>query len=380
MKKLLLILLFPVFAYGQGGWNNVGNALQRTSDGFKYRFSLGSQKGVWPVYGLAQTDSAEINNSTVGQTASYNIIGTGEIQHNFLGTTATLGQSLINAQPATSGTMVNVSPVLYLEGKYWNGSTSLPSGWAMFATPSASGGFITIGPSINGAQPSNTVTITASGTATFASLGIGRETLSGSNDAASGAGQTINMTTDIGATANNDLLSGINLNNTFSTATGLATVKNIVGGTGGTNGTYTGVAIIDNNLPSKNTSAIAFATVVVSGGAVTVVTPTTFGGRYTVNDVLTVASSAIGNVTGFTCQVATLHAYTGVTGVQALIGAGGLLYTPVAFVNAPANPRMGQISYFTDSSTNAWGGAISGGGSNPVLAIFNGTSWTVIGK
>jgi hypothetical protein len=34
----------------------------------------------------------------------------------------------------------------------------------------------------------------------------------------------------------------------------------------------------------------------------------------------------------------------------------------------------------TDSSTNTWGATISGGGSNHVLAYYNGSNWTVAAK
>lgn len=39
----------------------------------------------------------------------------------------------------------------------------------------------------------------------------------------------------------------------------------------------------------------------------------------------------------------------------------------------------GAIGCITDSNTTTWGATISGGGSNSVLAWYNGTNWTVIG-
>ena len=50
------------------------------------------------------------------------------------------------------------------------------------------------------------------------------------------------------------------------------------------------------------------------------------------------------------------------------------------YANLPASPRTGMVYVVTDSSTNVWGAVISGGGANQVLAWFNGSDWTVIGK
>jgi hypothetical protein len=52
----------------------------------------------------------------------------------------------------------------------------------------------------------------------------------------------------------------------------------------------------------------------------------------------------------------------------------------VAFSSAVASPGEGTMQAFTDSTTNTWGATITGGGSNHVLAYYNGTNWTVIGK
>ena len=52
----------------------------------------------------------------------------------------------------------------------------------------------------------------------------------------------------------------------------------------------------------------------------------------------------------------------------------------VPFASAPANPSLGQTSWFSDSTTNAWGAIIAGGGADKVLGIWNGTNWTVMAK
>lgn len=51
-----------------------------------------------------------------------------------------------------------------------------------------------------------------------------------------------------------------------------------------------------------------------------------------------------------------------------------------AFASLPALPLVGMTYVVTDSNTNTWGANIAGGGSNTVLAWYNGTNWTVIGK
>lgn len=59
-----------------------------------------------------------------------------------------------------------------------------------------------------------------------------------------------------------------------------------------------------------------------------------------------------------------------------------LLYvTPqsVTFASVPT-PVAGTMVVITDSSTNTWGATVAGGGANVVLAWYNGTNWTVIGK
>lgn len=52
----------------------------------------------------------------------------------------------------------------------------------------------------------------------------------------------------------------------------------------------------------------------------------------------------------------------------------------VAFTNVPASPVEGMLVAVTDSTTATWGATITGGGSNHVLAYYNGTNWTVAAK
>jgi hypothetical protein len=46
----------------------------------------------------------------------------------------------------------------------------------------------------------------------------------------------------------------------------------------------------------------------------------------------------------------------------------------------PPAPIEGMLIGITDSSTNAWGAVISGGGLFHVLGYYNGTNWTVAAK
>lgn len=56
----------------------------------------------------------------------------------------------------------------------------------------------------------------------------------------------------------------------------------------------------------------------------------------------------------------------------------GYQLTPVSFAKLPANPRVGMIACVSDSNSGAWGNNITvGGGSNFVLAFFDGTNWVV---
>jgi len=63
-------------------------------------------------------------------------------------------------------------------------------------------------------------------------------------------------------------------------------------------------------------------------------------------------------------------------------GAAGLRTAPVDFSTLAAcvAGKEGSLVAVSDSTTNAWGAAISGGGANHVLAYCDGTNWTVAAK
>jgi hypothetical protein len=52
----------------------------------------------------------------------------------------------------------------------------------------------------------------------------------------------------------------------------------------------------------------------------------------------------------------------------------------VAFASLPGSPVEGMLVAVTDSNTATWGATVAGGGSNHVLAYYNGTNWTVAAK
>lgn len=58
----------------------------------------------------------------------------------------------------------------------------------------------------------------------------------------------------------------------------------------------------------------------------------------------------------------------------------GVKLGAVAYASLPAAPAEGLMMSVTDSNTATWGATVAAGGSNHILAYFNGTNWTVAGK
>lgn len=77
---------------------------------------------------------------------------------------------------------------------------------------------------------------------------------------------------------------------------------------------------------------------------------------------------------GFSSGGGTITLTDGILLVHKIIQIEGL-----DFASLPTGVN-GMIARVTDSNTNTWGDVISGGGSNNVLAFFNGTDWTVFAK
>jgi len=140
------------------------------------------------------------------------------------------------------------------------------------------------------------------------------------------------------------------LNNT----TNVATLGTITGGTGYTNGTYTGVVM----TLSSGSTAITYptATIVVAGGVVTTVTLTSNGvGFKDTTTVLTAPAASIGGTgSGFSVPVATLQSGTGNVAVGYQAG-----YTnSVGYQNTFTGYQAGYGN--TNASGNSFFGYVSG--------------------
>jgi hypothetical protein len=55
------------------------------------------------------------------------------------------------------------------------------------------------------------------------------------------------------------------------------------------------------------------------------------------------------------------------------------LLVPIAYASLPT-PSTGMLAVINDANTTTWGATIAGGSSSTVLAVYNGTNWTVVGK
>jgi hypothetical protein len=94
--------------------------------------------------------------------------------------------------------------------------------------------------------------------------------------------------------------------NAWTTSGPIQTLGTITGGSGGSDGTYTGVAL------TGGSGSGATANITVSGGAVTAVVLTYEGQIYRTGDVLSAASGSIGGVSGFSVPVSLALPYSGV--------------------------------------------------------------------
>ena len=55
--------------------------------------------------------------------------------------------------------------------------------------------------------------------------------------------------------------------------------------------------------------------------------------------------------------------------------------TSFTYATLPTSPVTGAFVNISDSTTNTWGASITtGGGTDKVLARWNGSNWTVVGK
>ncbi len=57
---------------------------------------------------------------------------------------------------------------------------------------------------------------------------------------------------------------------------------------------------------------------------------------------------------------------------------GPLSVTEQAFASLPASPPVGTLANISDSTVATVGSTVAGGGTNHVLARWNGTAWKVV--
>jgi hypothetical protein len=168
-------------------------------------------------------------------------------------------------------------------------------------------------------------------------------TVTGSTTAASAIARGANFTPTLTAAANNDNLIGLDIAPTYQ---GGVNIFIITGGSGYTNGTYTGVSLTGGS----GTGAVA--TIVVSGGAVTTVTITTAGLNYRINDTLSAAASSIGGTgSGFSLRVVGLSSNT--IGLRLLANETAL---SSIYVNSPDFILQGSIWNSSIGALNMFGG------------------------
>jgi hypothetical protein len=188
---------------------------------------------------------------------------------------------------------------------------------------------------------------------------------------------------------NNDVLVGLDINNTFNLGpTAIQALGTITGGTGHGNGTWAAVPL------TGGTGTGATANITVAGGVVTGVTLVNHGSGYTIGD--TLSSSSIGGGTGFSVPVSTI----GLTGTSYLslrtsggIASGGeitgnKLNIPTTGANAAAGTATLVAGTVTINTTaiktgsivmltrNTPGGTI-GDLSAPIASFVAGTSFVI---
>lgn len=164
------------------------------------------------------------------------------------------------------------------------------------------------------------------------------------------------------------------------------------GGTGGTNGTFTGVATTGGGCLTEPTFSFT-----VAGGIITSTTITTQGVGCTSAPTLpTSASSGLSGATLTAKWPGALITPASVTDTGALVGnnvGGGGGSWGIALQLSGQAPFPGAVAFSTlpacssaiegtsravkDSSTATWGATVTGSSTNHVLAYCDGTNWTV---
>lgn len=302
-------------------------------------------------------------NATVQTGATFRIGGTGEINIGALGTSVTPVFSIINPTAATNVLNQNTG-FIHWGAPGWGGSSQMVDFYAGLATTSGSaapGGEWQLYSNINGGGNNLALQVSAFGTLGFTNYIAGHGEFTGGVDAFSGAAYSLNSHNILYQTADNDVNVSGYFGATFVANSGLQTVTVSNGGSSYTNGTYTNVPIIDLTTGNHTTAATALATVVISGGAVSTITITTHGARYSVGDNLTVAVSNIGGTgSGLVAAANTLHTYTGGKFLDLQV-AGGVQLNGINSGTIASGGNLGL-----DASGNVVKATVSGGGGTTI--------------
>jgi hypothetical protein len=91
----------------------------------------------------------------------------------------------------------------------------------------------------------------------------------------------------------------------------------------------------------------------------------------------------LGSINGVNGATSSVNVGIGTATPQTTLDVNGPVRSaPTAFASLPAcsSTIEGALRAVSDSTTNTWGGTISGGGSDHVLAYCDGTNWTVAAK
>ena len=218
----------------------------------------------------------------------------------------------------------------------------------------------TTGNSITSVGNASLVYNTTGGSHTSIGKGAMQFNTVGSNSTSVGA-----LSLQFNTTASN--LTAVGYQSLYSNTTNVATLGTVTGGTGYTNGTYTGVVM----TLSSGSTALTYptATIVVAGGVVTTVTITSAGvGFKDTTTVLTAPAASIGGTgSGFSVPVATLASGTSNVAVGYQAGYTNSVGTRNTFIG------------YTAGYANTTGGYSVGVGAYALQALTTGGYLTAVG-
>lgn len=180
----------------------------------------------------------------------------------------------------------------------------------------------------------------------------------------------------------NNTFEGSPMASTEGTALVSSTSLTIASGAGTADGQYIRGAGIEPGTSIASGGGTTSITLSNATTAALIATPLTFYAPYIVAFSASTAIPAQGAITLCSNNVPAQTALYGGT-IANISGCGPAVASgPYSFANIPPNLVLpGQQVTISDSTTNTWGAAITvGGGGDKVLAQWNGTNWTVMGK